>query len=53
MQVEAAKKDIRRFVSLRFINGISRSRMISSDIRKNEKLKKTIIDTISERADNI
>lgn len=53
MQIQAAEEDVKSFVSQRVVQGISRSRSISEDVRKDEKLKNWIIRTIVEKADKM
>lgn len=53
MQIQAAEEDVMSFVSQRFNDGISRSRLISENVRKNEELKEWIIKTVVEKADKM
>lgn len=53
MQIQAAEEDVMSFVSQRFDDGISRSRLISENVRKNEELKEWIIKTVVEKADKM
>lgn len=53
MQIQAAGEDVMSFISQRFIEGISRSRSISENVRKDEKLRKWIINTLVQKADKM
>lgn len=53
MQIQAAGIDIKSFVSQRLIQGTPRSGSISEEVRKNEKLRKWIIETVVEKADRM
>ena len=53
MQIQAAEEDVESFISQRIVQGISKSRSILENIRKNEKLKKWIISTVAEKADRM
>ena len=53
MQIQAAEEDVVSFVSQRFHEGISRSRSISGNVRKNKALREWIIQTVVEKADKM
>ena len=53
MQIPAAEEDLNMFISSRLSQGISRSRSISENVRKDDKMRKWIIARIIERADKM
>ena len=53
MQIQAAEEDVESFISQRIVQDISKSRSISENIRRNERLKRWIISTVAEKADRM
>lgn len=53
VQIQAADEDVEVFMSQRFVQGISRSGIISENVRNDEDLKKRIISTVVEKADKM